>query len=205
MTTLGELRNTYSYVHRDFNYTAYKLAVQKRELEEKINNTPNGEELFGKQAAVVEIKYEAVQEKLEEYNSFIASYMETWNQIFEKTNAESNAEAMKDYYDNLQKIMTVAQRMSHGDKVPGSDEKKLMEFDNKLYMAAKNAQMLAQLKERKEYESLWEDDEKKEYADGMEVADNTETNLVGPEIFSAQEIMDAAVLDSASIDLTGES
>jgi len=193
MTTLGQLRNTYSYVHRDFNSTAYKLSTEKKKYQELVENTPNGKELYGQKAATLSIQYDAVQEKLEEYNSFISEYMSRWNQICEKVNAESNAEAEKDYYENLQKIMTVAIRMAHGDKVPASDEKKLMEYDPELYQTSKNAQMLARLKERKEYDTLWPDEEKKEYEDGMEVADSTETDLIGPEIFSASEVAATAI------------
>lgn len=38
----------------------------------------------------------------------------------------------------MNKIMLVARRIMHGDKVPAKDEKKLMEFDPKLYMMAKS-------------------------------------------------------------------
>ena len=76
----------------------------------------------------------------------------------------------KDYGEEMGKIMTVARRIMHGDQVPMQDEKKLMEFDKDLYIMAKNAGMMAQLKERKKYDSLWEDEEKKEYEDPMEAA-----------------------------------
>lgn len=194
MPTLGELRNTYAYVHRDFNVAAYKLNVERKQLKEMIDNTPNGQELFGERAATVEIQYNAVQGKLEEYNSFIASYMEEWQAIFDETAAKSNAEAMADYYEDLQKILMVAMRMAKGDTVPGSDEKKLMDYSFEMYETAKNAQVMAQMqKKHKDHDSLWEDEEPKEYANPLETADNTETNIVGPEIYSADEIMSAAV------------
>ena len=80
--------------------------------------------------------------------------------------------------------MTVARRLMHGDIVPGSDERKLLEYDNDLYMACKHAQMLAQLEEKKEYESLWDEEEKPQEAeDPMETAGNTEISVAdGPDL-----------------------
>ena len=48
----------------------------------------------------------------------------------------------------------------HGDKVPAKDEKKLMEYDPKLYMMAKNAAAMLEMRKRKEHKSLWEDEKK---------------------------------------------
>ena len=79
----------------------------------------------------------------------------------------------------------------NGDIVPASDERKLMEFDDKLYQAAKNIGELRRRmeKERKEHKSLWEDEEPKEYEDPTEVANNTEAFGPGPEIVSVEETM----------------
>jgi hypothetical protein len=62
---------------------------------------------------------------------------------------------------------------------------------------AKNAQMMARLKKRKEYDSLWTDEEKKEYEDPIEAADSTETELVGPDIVSVDSVIEAATTDSS--------
>jgi hypothetical protein len=76
------------------------------------------------------------------------------------------------------KILEVARRIATGGKVPYKDEKKLMEYSDKLYQAAKSAAMLLKLREkdRKKYDSLWEDDDKKENPDPDEIADNTEAS-----------------------------
>ena len=138
MTTLGELRNKFSAVHKQYNSTAF-------ELSKKLNET--------------------------------------------KVSAKQNAEAEGDYYKEMGKILAVAMRMFHGDIVPGSDEKKLMEFDSDLYQMAKNAQMMAKLKERKKYDSLWDDEEKKELEDPIEAADAKETSLEAPEVVSVDEVI----------------
>ena len=64
--------------------------------------------------------------------------------------------------------------MCAGDKVPYTDEKKVMEYDDKMYARAKQAQMImaSMKKKQKEYDSLW-DKEGVEY-DPEGVADNTE-------------------------------
>ena len=91
--------------------------------------------------------------------------------------------------------MEVARRIIHGDTVPASDEKKLMEFDSDLYQMAKSAgEMAKRLNEkRKKYKSLWEDEEDKTYEDPMESADSKELDGCGPDVVSVQETMDAAV------------
>ncbi len=75
--------------------------------------------------------------------------------------AEHDAEYAKSQGEILQRIgegMAVAQeisrRMSSGAKVSQSDENNLMQYDMRMYMAAKNAQMMAQRKEDMSDESL---------------------------------------------------
>jgi len=82
--------------------------------------------------------------------------------------------------------------------VPASDEKKLMEFSMEMYQAAKNIGAMA--KEKEEYDTLWEEEEEKEYEDPNEVADNTEAFAEGPEIVDVAETMaSVAGLDSAAV------
>ena len=81
----------------------------------------------------------------------------------EMENIEESNEASKDYIEEQQKIMIVFRRISNGDKVPYQDEKKLLEYDPKMYQMAKSAAMMAMMekkRERKEYDSLWKDEEK---------------------------------------------
>ena len=82
--------------------------------------------------------------------------------------------------------MTTVARMCAGDKVPYTDEKKVMEYDNEMYARAKQAQMAmaAMKKKQKEYDSLW-DEEGGEY-DPEGVADNTEAQGELPEIPSEE-------------------
>ena len=56
-----------------------------------------------------------------------------------------------------------------------------MEYSKDLYLAAKEAGELFKLREKKKYDSLW-DDEETDKPDSCEVADNTEAQGELPEI-----------------------
>ena len=65
--------------------------------------------------------------------------------------AMEQAEAQKMETKHLGAILTIFRRISRGDKVPAKDEKALMEYDMKLYMAAKNIARLVKRKKIKKY------------------------------------------------------
>lgn len=86
---------------------------------------------------------------------------------------------MEDEAVDVMKILKTAQRIANGDKVPASDEKKVMEYSMELYLASKNAAMLKEQKKRKEDKSLWNDEEEqqKQYDDTADVAGNAEADI----------------------------
>ena len=188
----GEARGIYSSVLKSYNEQKFKLAKQRNELKERMESTPDGKTLYADEAATLELKYNAVAEKQDEYQSYVNQLMEQWESKFDSVVAKQQGEAAKDYGEEMGKIMTVARRIMHGDHVPAQDEKKLMEFDKDLYMMAKNAGMMAKLEKRKKYESLWEEEEKKEHEDPMEAADEEEAFAAGPEVVSVESVMEAA-------------
>lgn len=81
---------------------------------------------------------------------------------------EATAKAIQE----MLKCLEIARRIANGDRVPPSDEKKLLEYDFKLYMAAKNLAVANQKSSPKEYDSLWKDEKK-------EVLPQGENNYVG--------------------------
>ena len=93
------------------------------------------------------------------------------------------------------KIFETARRIAKGAKVPAKDEKKVMDYSMELYMAAKNAAMLANMKKNKkkeEYDSLWDDEEEKsDNPDPREVADNSDYVGPTPEIASADTVVES--------------
>lgn len=163
-------------------YREYRsvLVQQKRELSSELENAKakeivTGNEYWSEEAATLQLSLDETVRKFEENQEVLDRLTE---QHCNAMNMESNR-ALADPENGLAaqmgKIMTTVARMCSGDIVPASDEKKVMEYDKDLYMRAKQAQIaMAKLKEkRKEYESLWDDDNAKEY-DPEGVADNTE-------------------------------
>ena len=83
--------------------------------------------------------------------------MEQYNEMLKQQLESGKAE--EDVFEDMAKIMEIARRISAGDKVPAADEKKLMEFNFKLYMVAKSAAMVNEKKNPKEYDFMFNDEE----------------------------------------------
>jgi hypothetical protein len=198
--TVGEARKTYSDQLKSYNIQKFKLAQQKSDLDEKIKTTQNGSAVYANEAATLELTYNAVAEKQNEYQDYMNQLMEQWSAKVDEVSAKQNAEAEKEAFEDLEKVMTVARRMMKGDSRPSSDEKKLMEYDNDIYQMAKSAQTLAQLREkhRKKHDSLWDDEEKRETVDAMEEADGQEAFADGPEVVSVEDTMASAAASTES-------
>ena len=190
---IDEARKLYSSQIKSYHEQQMVLAKQKKELEHKINMTPNGKSVYANEAAVLELSIKAVDEKQTEYKDYMEKLLEQWSATANMVSAEQQGDAMEEYAEDLGKIMEVARRIMKGDIVPGSDEKKLMEHSMELYQAAKNIGAMVRQKEREEHDSLWEDEEKKEYEDPMEVANNTEAFAEGPEVVEVADTIAAAV------------
>ncbi|MDD6328191.1 MAG: hypothetical protein PUA62_07065 [Lachnospiraceae bacterium] len=197
---IGEARETYSFQIKNFNTKQRELFAQKQALEEKIKTTENGAVIYKNEAAVLELQYNAVAEKRQEYQDYMDKLVEQWSTIADMISSEQQGDAMADAAKEQSKIMEVARRIMHGDKVPSSDEQKLMEYDWKLYSMAKNvAAMLEIQKKRKEHKSLWEDEEVSELKDPCEEADNTEAFADGPEVVEVDHVIASATLDTGEI------
>ena len=196
---VGEARHIYSTQLKEYNIQKNKLAKQREELNEKIKQTENGAIVYANEAASLELTYNAVAEKQDEYREYMDKLMEQWNLKFNEVATKENVEAEKEGFEDLQKIMKVVQRMTKGDTVPPGDEKKVMDYDKDIYQMAKSAQMLAKMRKKgKEHDSLWEDDkEKRDREDPMEAADGQEAFTGGPEVVSVEDTMAAAAQEVA--------
>lgn len=180
---IGEARQLYSSQIKQYHEQQVLLAKKKQDLQNKMNTVKDGKKIFANEAAVLELTIKAVDEKQKEYKDYMADLLEQWSATANMISAEQQGDAMEEYAEDLGKIMEVARRLMKGGIVPPNDEKKLMEYSMELYQAAKNIGAMAKQKEKEEYDSLWEDDEETvEYADPIEVADNTEAFSSGPAI-----------------------
>ena len=161
----------------DINQKEYKKTKEKAER-------TNDEEWIQK-AAELELSYKEATDDFDKYENVLNSLREQWCAAANTENDKALADPETGLGATLGKIMTTIARMCAGDKVPYSDEKKVMEYDDKMYARAKQAQMImaSMKKKQKEYDSLW-DKEGGEY-DPEGVADNTEAQGELPDIPSS--------------------
>ena len=170
-------------------YQAYRNQLQdkKKDIYKQLKNARDKAERTGndewtQKAAQLQLSYDKASEDFDKYENALNGLREQWCAASDAENAKALADPETGLGATIAKIMTTVARMCAGDKVPYSDEKKAMEYDDKMYGKAKQAQMImAALKEkRKEYDSLW-DKEGGEY-DPEGVADNTQAQGELPKI-----------------------
>lgn len=177
--------------YRDYRQ---QLCERQKLLTKKLKDAQTNAEMTGdcmwnEQAATLELSLSENKKLFEENQKVLDGLIEQRVAAFNMEVAKQQADAQGGMYEDLAKIMTTVARMCAGDKVPPSDEKKVMEYDQDMYMAAKQAQAaMASIKERqKEYDTLWEegDNETKEH-NPEDVANNTEAMGDLPEIPSGE-------------------
>lgn len=123
----------------------------------------------------------------------------------QKTQSAAMEQMMKDQA----KALAVFRSMADGDIVPDADERKLMEYDDKLYQAAKMAQAMAQRmkKEAENKESEWDEREEKENQRKREklCEESNEAALAvgtGVQQLSAAQKQNIVEIDSSGVDLS---
>lgn len=141
-----------------------------------------------------------LQEKIDELSGQIKNNEKTLDDlieqevgIFNSMVAEQQGDAMKEYGEEMAKCLEIARRISRGDRVPAQDEKKLMDFNMDIYKMAKEMAAINMEGEHKEWESLWGEEEEKEYEDPFEASQNAETNVGMPEGMEMAVSADAEV------------
>lgn len=185
-----EARQIYNNQIKAYRKQQVALSKQKQELVEKMNAVGDGKNVYANEAATLELTIKAVDEKQTEYQDYMEKLLEQWAATSNMVSAEQQNDAMEEYVEDLGKIMEVARRLMKGGIVPATDEKKLMEYSMEMYQAAKNIGAMVKQREKEKYESLWDDEEeKKEYEDPIETADNTEVFAEGPQIIDVADTM----------------
>ena len=133
---------------------------------------------LSRELSLIDAQYDAVDKALAGITA-----MET--KVFGDECSRHQAETQAKMAEELGKIMEVYRRAASGAKVPAKDLQKLMDYDMKLYMAARQAAMLARQNDE-EYDSLWEDEEQpREQKTCEEVAAETEISVPHPSAVSA--------------------
>lgn len=180
---LGEAIPNYQAYRNELQDKKTSIYKQYKKTKEKAERT-NDEEWIQK-AAELELSYKEATDDFDKYENVLNSLREQWCAAANTENDKALADPETGLGATIGKIMTTIARMCAGDKVPYTDEKKVMEYDDKMYARAKQAQMImaSMKKKQKEYDSLW-DKEGGEY-DHEGVADNTEAQGELPDIPSS--------------------
>ena len=190
---IGEAQQIYREQVKAYHEQKSALSKQLKTVQSRMESTQNEEDkaLFSKDAAVLELSIKELDDKQKEYQDYLSELADQYCAYWNATVAEQQADAYKEYAEDMGKIMEVARRIMKGAIVPQSDEKKLMDFSYELYQAAKTmGEMVRRQKEKDEkYDTLWGDKEKKEYDDPQEVAENATAASDGPEIVSAEDTL----------------
>lgn len=185
---IGEAQEIYREQIKSYRLKKSNVSKQLQNLRSRMERTPGGQEKYASEAATLELTLNALDEKQNEYQDYLSELSEQYCAYWNATVADQQKDAARDYAADMGKIMEVARRIMRGAIVPAADEKKLMEFSMEMYQTAKNVGAMVQRQKREKYDSLWGEEEEKEYADPGEAAENAEVSLEGP------EVMDAAIV-----------
>lgn len=190
---LGEAIPKYQAYRNQLFQEKDVLFQQLKDAQDEAERT--GDSHIAQKAEKLELAYHEKNTQFEKYNTVLEQLREQWCNAVNAESAKALSDPETGMAATLGKIMTTVARMCAGDKVPYTDEKKVMEYDNEMYLSAKQAQMaMAALKKRqKEYDSLW-DEEGGEY-DTTEAADNAAAPGGLPAIPASGE---AAALEEAA-------
>lgn len=188
---VGEARSVYSTQIKAYQEQKMILTQRKQELEQKMQHSQEAKDAFSEEAATLELTIDALDKKQSEYQKYMEGLMSQWTAQVNVLVAEQQGDAMEEYAENEMKVMEVARRLMKGAIVPATDERKLMDYSMELYQTAKNIGAMVQRRKKEEYDSLWGDEEKKEYEDPIEAADNKEAFSSGPAIVDVADTMAA--------------
>lgn len=194
---IREARQAYTAQLEVLRNRQRKLLKEKEENDTKLKYSSGEEAWNGGSGVVIELSEEyrkraqELQEKIDQVKEQIEEHVKLRDQVIELEVGIANAEvakqqgeAMQEYGEDVAKCLEIARRIANGDKVPASDEKKLMDFNMEVYKAAKNLAVMNENKKHKEYDSLWEEktDEKGDRTDPHETAGDTEISVEIPDI-----------------------
>ena len=186
-----------SYLH---SYEAYRIPKGTT-----VKDATGDEVVLNKEEDSLVLTKEASKQLVEDRRDYVATLQLNAQMAAQKTQDA----ASEKYWDDQTKAMAVFRSMANGDIVPYTDEKKLMEYSDELYQAAKQAQTMAQiLKERVEKkESEWDEEEEAEFREKMEMlkAESNEAAQAlgtGSQAFSEAQKSRIVEVDSSDVDFS---
>ncbi len=194
--TIKEAKQAYTAQLETLQSRQRKLLKEKEENENKQRYGVQDAAWNGGSGVVIELSEEyrrrarELQEKIDRVKEQIEEHVKLRDQVIlaeagiaSAEAAKQQGESMREYGEDVAKCLEIARRIANGDKVPAADEKKLMDFNMEVYMAAKNMAVMNADKKHKEYDSLWaEEEDKGENPDPMETAGETQISVEIPDI-----------------------
>lgn len=195
---IGEAQKIYREQIREYREQKTALSKRLQDVRTRIDAAPeaNQKKQFESEAVTLELTLDALDEKQTEYQEYMDKLSDKYCAYWNATVAEQQADAMEEYGIEMGKIMEVARRIMKGGVVPAADEKKLMEFSFEMYQTAKNVGAMVRREKREEYDSLWGDEEEKEYDDPQEVAENAQAPTGAPQVVSVADTTASATGES---------
>lgn len=193
---IGEAQDIYREQVRVYQKEKSNISKQLKSLRKRMEIRPEEKEQCASEAATLELTLEALDEKQEEYQDYLSRLSETYCAYWNAAVAEQQADASAEYAADMAKIMEVARRIMNGAIVPASDEKKLMEYSEEMYQTAKSVGAMVRRQKREKYDSLWKDEEEKEYADPREAAENAEAPSDGPAVVDTGSVVASVSTES---------
>ena len=199
--TIKEARKAYTAQLDVLRNRQRKLLKEQEENDRKFQYSSKEEAWNGGSGVVIELSEEyrkraqELQEKIDQVKEQIEEHVKLRDEVIGMEVGIANAEvakqqgeAMQEYGEEVAKCLEIARRIANGDKVPASDEKKLMDFNMEVYIAAKNMAVMNADKEHKEYDSMWgEEEEKGENPNPHEMAGDTQISVELPDIGPEEE------------------
>lgn len=190
---IGEAQQIYRAQVKEYQAQKSAVSSELKDIRNKMKNLPGNQEEFESRAATLELTLNALDEKQTEYQDYLSQLADKYCAYWNAAVADQQADAAAEYAEDMGKMMEVARRIMKGGIVPASDEKKLMEFSFEMYQTAKNIGAMAQREKKEKYDSLWGDEEEKEYDDPREVAENAQAPAGAPEIVEATDTMESVM------------
>lgn len=190
---IGEARQLYRGQVKAYQEQKAVLSKRLGDLRSRMEASDDEKERHAAEGVALELSIGALDAKQEEYQEYLNKLSDKYCAYWNAEVTRQQADAAEEYAQDMGKIMEVARRIMKGGTVPASDEKKLMEFSFELYQTAKNIGSIARQKDKEKYDSLWGEEEEKEYGDPEEAAEGAQAVAGAPEIVSAADTVAQAV------------
>lgn len=186
---IGEAQHIYRKQVSDYREQRAEVSKRLKDVRSRMEKSPDDRERLESEAASLELTLDSLDEKQDEYEKYLEQLSEKYCAYWNTAVAEQQADAMEEYAADMGKIMEVARRIMKGAIVPASDEKKLMEFSNEMYQTAKSVGAMIRRQKREKYDTLWGEEEEKEYEDPQEAAENAQAPGGAPEVVDVGDRM----------------